>query len=406
MSTNHEATPRAVLLEEINPAAMAQFETAGYEVATFPKKISNNELVELAEGAQVLGIRSGPKIKEVVGEMKDIQAVGCYCVGTDQVVGKATNERGIAVFNSPFDNGRSVAELVIGSTFSLYRRMQEHNQSLHDGVWSKTEENSFEVKGKTMGIIGYGNIGQQVGILAESIGMNVVYFDIQDRPSLGSSKALGLDKLLEEADVVTVHVPGGRNGPVIGSDELARMKPSSYLINAARAQAIDYESLDLALQDGKLAGAALDVFPIEPGKKGDVFESAFRGNPRVLLTPHIGGSTQEAQKDAALSVTKKLLTYVDTGSAVGSVNLPGSDLGPQSASVRMTYVHQNKPGAEAEIVKLFGEHDINIAADILRTKGELGYGIYDIEIPNGVAELVAGVRGLTNHIRVRAITGA
>ncbi len=404
MNNTIQPKQRAVLLDSINQAATEQFYQAGYAVETFPKDTSDDDLVALAQGADVLGIRSGPRLPgELLSRLSTIQAIGCYCVGTDQVDRQTSNQEGIAVFNSPYDNGRSVAELVIGSTFALLRQTQRHNLKLHAGIWTKTEIQSYEIKDKIMGIIGYGNIGQQVGVMAESLGMEILYTDIQDRPRLGNAKARTIDDLLAQADVVTVHVPGGQNKPIIGATEISKMKSGAYIINTARAQAVDCKALNQALQTGQIAGAALDVHQDEPARQGDTFASIFRGNDRVLLTPHIGGSTQEAQKDAAASVTRKLLSYIANGSAVGAVNLPQADLGHKNKFTRVTYVHQNQPGAEAELARLLALNKINITSEVLRTRDSLGYGIYDLEVSSAPKELIKAIQKSAHHIRVRTI---
>jgi len=318
---NENNLAKAVLLEDIHPHAQDKFEQAGVAVETFAKDASDDELIDKLQGAQFLGVRSGPTIgRAVIRAANELVGIGCYCVGTNHIDKVAANEQGVTVFNAPFDNGQSVAQLVIGATYSLLRRLHEHNAHLHAGTWSKTEVASYELTGKTMGILGYGNIGQQVGDLAEANGMNVLYYDNAERQPRGIAMPRNKQALLAQADVVTVHIPGGLDGPVIGEKELTIMKPNAYLINAARAEAVDYGALAQQLRQNKLAGAALDVFADEPKKHGHRFVSEFQGDQRVLLTPHIGGSTLEAQRQAAESVTGAMLDYWQTGRVRQAVN--------------------------------------------------------------------------------------
>lgn len=320
---NEKQQAKVVLLEDIHPHATELFMDAGVEVETFAKDASQDELADKLRDAQFLGVRSGPAIgREAIRAAGDLIGIGCYCVGTNHIDKQTATEQNVAVFNAPFDNGRSVAQLVIGATYSLLRRLHEHNTYLHNGTWSKTEAQSFELTGKTMGVFGYGNIGQQVGDLAEANGMNVVYYDSVERKPRGRAEPRSKQALLAEADIVTVHIPGGLDGPAVGSTELEVMKSSAYLINAARAEAVDYRALADRLRQNKLAGAALDVFFDEPKKRGHRFVSEFRGDQRVLLTPHIGGSTLEAQRQAAESVTHAMLDYWQTGAVRQSVTMP------------------------------------------------------------------------------------
>ncbi len=315
---NEKQQAKAVILEDIHPYARELFTEAGVEVETFAKDVSHDELADKLQGAQFLGVRSGPTISgEAIRVANNLVGIGCYCVGTSHIDKQVATEQNVAVFNAPFDNGRSVAQLVIGATYSLFRRLHEHNSNLHAGAWSKTEAHSFELTGKTMGVLGYGNIGQQVGDLAEANGMNVIYYDNVERAPRGCAEPRGKRALLEEADVVTVHIPGGLGGPAIGAEELTAMKNEAYLINAARAEAVDYQALASRLRQNKLAGAALDVFFDEPKKRGHHFVSEFQGDQRVLLTPHIGGSTLEAQRSAAETVTNAMLKHWRAGMARG-----------------------------------------------------------------------------------------
>jgi D-3-phosphoglycerate dehydrogenase len=335
--------------------------------------------------------------------MKDILAIGCYCIGTDHVAHDLAAYEGIAVFNAPYENGRSVAELVMGQTINLLRNLPLHNQRLHGGEWVKTANGSHELRDKTIGIVGYGNIGKQVGVLADAFGMRVLYHDITDQLRLGNAEPTDLETLLQEADVITLHTPGGQLRPVIGMDELLQMKPGSYLINAARGDAVDYPALRKVLESGHLAGAAIDVYPDEPRGKGQLFTSPLVDAPTAILTPHIGGSTVEAQSAIARTVTTKLVRYCREGATLSAINLPEVAMPYQPQTTRLTHIHQNQPGAAAEITDLIAEHG-NITASVLGTKGDIGYAMYDIEQLVAKSDLLVAARGLTNCIRSRIIT--
>jgi D-3-phosphoglycerate dehydrogenase len=395
--------PRAVLLDTIEDTATRGFETAGFTVDTFPENIDPDNLVDMCDGADFLGIRSGPKIPlEFVRRASGLLAIGCYCVGTEQVKHDAAGEYGVAVFNAPYENGRSVAEMVIGQTVNLFRQLPAHNERLHDGEWYKTAAGSHELRDKTMGIIGYGNIGKQVGMLANAFGMRVLYHDIADQLRLGIAEPTDLATLLKESDVVTLHVPGGLTEPIIGADELAQMKDTAYLINAARAKAVDYDAVSAALEQGELAGAAFDVYPDEPAKKRADFESQLRQHPNVLLTPHVGGSTVEAQTAIAKAVTNKLIRYKQTGASAGAINIPEVGLPVQPNTTRLAYLHANQVGAIAEMSELLAEYG-NVTAAELRTRGEIGYAMYNIEGTPSVQELETAVSGLSACIKGRVI---
>jgi len=395
--------PRAVLLDTIDQEAQNQFEQQGFHVSTFREDITPDNLTDLCSDAHVLGIRSGPKLPETtIAHMEDIVAIGCYCVGTDHVDHKAAAEQGIAVFNSPYDNGRSVAELVMGQTINLLRKMTEHNNRLHNREWLKTAKASHELRDKTIGIIGYGNIGKQVGILAEALGMRVLYYDSTDQTRLGGAQSVDKQTLLQKADIVTLHTPGGQTRPVIGAHELAHMKPGSYLINAARGDAVDYGALHLALANGQIAGTAIDVYPDEPKGKHATFDSPLAGQENVLLTPHIGGSTIEAQAAIGRTVTSKLIDFCFHGTTAGAVNVPGI-VEPQPAHTRrLTYLHHNQPGATAAITALISEHG-NIVESVLKTKSEIGYALYDIEHLTGAPQLEVAINSLNASIRSRLL---
>lgn len=393
---------QALLLEAIHPNAADTFQTQGFEVVKFSKSASPAEIAQLAQGVRVLGVRSGPPIgKEVMEAAESLEAIGVYSVGFNHIDLKAANERGIAVFNAPHENTRSVAEFVMGLTSSLLRQIQAHNRSMHGGVWSKTESASFEMRGKTMGVIGYGTVGNQVVELALKNDMNALWYD--PNPRMGheqgrSERVSTIAELLRRSDIVSVHVPGGKQ--VIDRNAIFElMKSGSFLINTARAGAVDTEALADAIESGHLAGAALDVFDNEPGNRGDTFNHRLRGNDRVILTPHQGGSTEEAQESAGKNTTRKLLAYLATGKTVASVNLPEQDFPAlQPRQTRILNIHRNVPGAEVAILARVSEQGINIDRTHLETRGGIGYVALDASgqvSPNvikAIAELDATIR--------------
>lgn len=401
--------PRALLLDSIKPAAEEKFSEAGFEVETFPKSLKGEALAARMQDFDLVGVRSGPPLPaEVLQANPQLLAIGCYGVGTEHIDERFAASEGIPVFNSRHDNGRSVAELVIGFTYSLIRRLHEHNLDLHAGHWTKTDVASNEVRGKVMGIIGYGNIGQQVADIAERNGMQVLFVDPQDRPRLGNAVKTDLDELLSIADVVSIHVPGGLNRPVIGERELGLMKQGSFVINTARGTALDMRALLDAIHEGRIGGAGLDVFDVEdPDNNGDPFVSPVTAEPKILTTPHIGGSTQEAQIAAARSVTQKLINYVKNGTSIGATNFPEVDLGPIPTDLtRIAYIHANEPGANAEFTVALADQGVNIAEQELRTTEEIGYALADIELGSqaSVDELKLALDGATKHkIRTRIL---
>lgn len=397
---------RALLLEAIHPNASSTFEALGFEVARFPRAASAGEIARLAQDAKVLGVRSGPKVTaEIIEAAESLEAIGVYSVGFNHVDLKAASERGIAVFNAPHENTRSVAEFVMGLTSSLLRQIQLHNRSMHDGIWSKTESGSYEMRGKTMGVVGYGTVGNQVVELALKNDMDALWYD--PSPRMGheqgrSERVTTLEELLERSDIVSVHVPGGRQ--VITREAIfGHMKPGSYLINTARADAIDTEALADAIEAEHLAGAALDVFGNEPAKRGDPFEHRLRENNRVILTPHQGGSTEEAQESAGKNTTQKLLAYLATGKTMASVNLPEQDFPAlRPGQTRILNIHKNEPGAEVAILARVSEQGINIDRTHLETRQDIGYVALDAS-GEVSSEVIRAIAELNATIRVRAI---
>jgi D-3-phosphoglycerate dehydrogenase len=373
---------KALLLENIHPAAAETFRSAGIEVDLRSASMSGPELADALAGVSLLGIRSNTTITpEVLDAGKDLLAVGCFCIGTNQVDLAAAAERGVAVFNAPFSNTRSVVELVLGEIIALVRRLPEKTQRMHEGVWDKSARGSHEFRGRTLGIVGYGNIGTQLSNIAEAVGLRVIFYDTADRLAHGNARRVdSLEQLLAEADVVSLHVDGRPgNAGLFGAEQFALMKPRSIFINASRGMVIDDEALRENILSGHLAGAAIDVFPIEPKAQGDTFESPLRGLDNVILTPHVGGSTQEAQEEIGTFVATKLLGFVGTGVTALSVNLPEVALPATPQISRMGYLHANTPGVLAGINQLMLDSGVNVVSQALSTRGELGYVLTDTE---------------------------
>jgi D-3-phosphoglycerate dehydrogenase / 2-oxoglutarate reductase len=373
---------KVLLLESIHPVAAEAFRRAGVEVETRPGSLAEDELVDALSGVSLLGIRSNTKVTPRVLEAgKDLLAVGCFCIGTNQVDLADAAERGIAVFNAPFSNTRSVVELVLGEIIALARRLPEKTQRMHEGVWDKSARGSHEVRGRTLGIVGYGNIGTQLSNVAEAVGLRVLFFDTADRLAHGNARRVGtLDELLEQADVVSLHVDGRPgNAGLFGAEQFARMKPRSMFINASRGMVVDEIALREHLLSGHLAGAALDVFPIEPKAQGDVFESPLRGLDNVILTPHVGGSTQEAQEEIGHFVSGKLLGFVTGGGTALSVNLPEVAPPQPAGAFRTGYLHVSEPGVLAGINQVLADARVNVIGQALSTRGERGYVVTDTD---------------------------
>jgi D-3-phosphoglycerate dehydrogenase / 2-oxoglutarate reductase len=397
---------QVALLDSINPAATAAFTDAGLAVVEFPKSVTPAEFADVVSDIRLLGVRSGPRVPgDVIDAGDNLEAIGCFCVGTNHVDREAADRSGVAIFNSRHENTRSVAELVMGNVYGLLRRIPEHSGSLHAGVWTKTDERSYEVRGKTIGIIGYGNIGAQVSVLAEAAGMDVVYYDSapQSPPHGRATLMPSMEDVLEKADVVTLHVPSGIR---IDAKAISRMKPGSYLINAARGDIVDYEAVAEALSNGQLAGVAVDVYEQEPAKQGDHFDHVLRsviGN--VILTPHIGASTIEAQRDIGRKVANRLLGYLATGNSVGSVNVPELPLnGLQPGASRLLHIHKNVPGVIAHVSDIINAAGLNIAGTTHRSRGEFGYVAFDVEgtvAPDDIEQ----IDRLEETRRTRVITG-
>ncbi len=376
---------KALLTESIHPLAVQSLETAGYEVDLRTRSLSEDELVASLPGVHLLGVRSNTHVTaRALEAASDLLAIGCFCIGTNQVDLTTAAERGVAVFNAPYSNTRSVVELVIGEIIALARRLPEKTLRMHDGVWDKSAKGSHEIRGRTLGIVGYGNIGTQLSNVAEAIGMRVVFYDTADRLAHGNARRLGsLEELLEVADVVSLHVDGRPgNAGFFGEKEFAAMKPRSMFINASRGMVVDYESLRDHVDSGHVSGAAVDVFPVEPKAQGDEFHSVLRGLDNVILTPHVGGSTQEAQEEIGWFVSGKLAGFVSEGNTSLSVNLPDVTVPPREQDhSRLGFLHHNVPGILAEVNALFAQDGCNVTGQHLATRGSLGYVVTDATGP-------------------------
>lgn len=374
---------KIVLLEKIHASAAQLLNNEGIaEIVQLPTALQANELKKALEGADAVGIRSATHITaEVLQALPQLRAIGCFCIGTNQVDLTAAAAHGVPVFNAPFSNTRSVAELVIAESILLLRRIPEKNVRTHRGQWDKTAQGAYEVRNKLLGIIGYGNIGAQVGILAESVGMRVCYYDVESKLPLGNAKPMAtMEALLAEADIVTLHVPGGSaTERLITGERLALMKPSAVLLNASRGGVVDIDALNAALREGRLAGAALDVFPKEPRNDKEEFISPLRGLDNVILTPHIGGSTEEAQENIGREVADKLARFLKAGTTRWAVNFPEIPHLEKQTKSRVLNVHRNEPGVIARMNADFAQAGLNIVAQHLQTRGPIGYVITDVD---------------------------
>ncbi len=374
---------RILLLEGVHDSAVELLARAGYENVTRLKTgLEGDMLAEALAGVHVLGIRSRTQLDAAAIAAADrLISVGCFCIGTNQVDLAAARARAIPVFNAPYSNTRSVAELVMGEIVMLMRGIPAKSEKAHRGVWDKSAANSTEVRGKTLGIVGYGSIGSQLSVLAEAFGMRVVYVDVLDKlPHGNASKAENLQALLAQSDVVTLHVPEmASTEGMIGPAEVAAMKPGAIFINNARGSVADLDAVADALRDGRLLGAAVDVFPVEPTSNNERFTTPLQGLPNVLLTPHVGGSTAEAQARIGEEVARKLIDYSDIGSTVGAVNFPQVQLPKHPAGTRFMHVHRNVPGVLRRINDVFGDRGLNISGQFLQTEGDIGYVVVDVE---------------------------
>jgi D-3-phosphoglycerate dehydrogenase len=372
-----------LFLEGIHPSAVEVLKAAGYtNIESLTGALPEDELKAKIADVHFVGIRSRTQLTaDVFAHATRLAAVGCFCIGTNQVDLEAARERGIAVFNAPFSNTRSVAELVLAEAILLLRGVPEKSAVAHRGGWLKSAENAYEIRGKTLGIIGYGSIGTQLSVLAEALGMKVVFFDVVTKLPLGNARQVAqLTELLAQSDVVSLHVPETQATQwMIDAPEIAAMKPGSVLINASRGTVVRIEPLAEALRQKKLLGAAIDVFPVEPHSNKDVFESPLRGLDNVILTPHVGGSTMEAQENIGIEVAEKLVKYSDNGTSTSSVNFPEVALPAHPGKHRLLHIHRNVPGVLSEINKIFSDNNINIASQYLQTNEAIGYVVIDVD---------------------------
>ncbi|MGB0670428.1 MAG: phosphoglycerate dehydrogenase [Rhodospirillales bacterium] len=399
---------KILLLEGIHANAVDQFKNDGFaNVVTHAKALDAADLKEAIRDAHVIGIRSRTKLTEdILSAAESLVAIGCFCIGTNQVNLDAARTMGIPVFNAPYSNTRSVAELVLAEAIMLMRGVPEKSKLAHDGVWLKSADQSHEIRGKVLGIVGYGHIGSQLSIMAESLGMQVRYRDIETKLSMGNATPVSsLDELLESSDVVSLHVPSTpETKGMIGEAEIRRMKPGSHLINASRGDVVDLEALARALGDGHIRGAAVDVFPKEPASAQEALQTPLRGFGNVILTPHVGGSTQEAQENIGTEVAEKLIRYMDHGATVGAVNFIEAALPVRGGRTRFVHVHKNVPGVLSRINEVFSDRGMNIAGQYLQTDGQLGFAVVDIDTDEPL-EAGLGIRrdlqDIEGTIRVR-----
>lgn len=397
---------KILLLENPHESADPLFAAEGVEVIRVTGSLDESELIEAAADVEMIGLRSKTQLtRKVIESAPKLLAIGAYCIGTNQIDLPAATQRGVAVFNAPYSNTRSVVEMAIGEIITLTRRIPSKNANLHRGVWEKSASGAHEVRGRTLGIVGYGNIGRQLSVLAEAMGMRVVFFDIAEVLAMGNAKRCGsLEELLAISDVVSVHVDGRpENKLLFGAKEFAQMKPGAIFLNLSRGQVSNRSDLAEALLSGHLSGAGIDVFQQEPKKNGDPFSSPLQGIDNVILTPHIGGSTLEAQEDIGRFTTTKLLSYLRKGSTELSVNMPELKLrASESTKHRIAFIHRNTPGVMARINQIFANHGANIEGQVLGTSGEVGYALADIssELPEPA---VREVESLPEAIRMRVL---
>ncbi len=380
---------KALLVENIHPDAVPILAESGIEATVLRGALPREQLIEALRDVDLLGIRSKTHVDAtVLDAAPHLVAVGAFCIGTNQIDLRAASSRGVAVFNAPYSNTRSVVELVLAEMIALTRRLTEKDTALHAGRWEKSAEGAHEMRGRCLGIVGYGNIGSQLSVLAEALGMRVVFYDTADKLALGNAiECASLSELLGEADVVTLHVDGRPgNAGLFEQEQLSRMRPGSIFLNLSRGFVVDHNALARHIRSGHLAGAAVDVFPEEPHARGDAFDSELRGLPNVILTPHIGGSTEEAQQDIGRYVAGKLRDFVTTGGTTMSVNLPPIAVQPFAGTHRIAHLHTNTPGVLATVNRILADHGVNVEGQTLTTHGDLGYVLTDV-----AAEVVASV---------------
>jgi D-3-phosphoglycerate dehydrogenase len=402
-------TVKALLLENIHPEAERILTEKGIEVETRKGALDTGELVEALDGVELLGIRSKTQVtREVFEAHPNLLSVGAFCIGTNQIDLAAATEHAVTCFNAPYSNTRSVVELAVAEIISMARHLTDKNKAMHEGVWDKSAKGAHEVRGRTLGIVGYGNIGSQLSVLAETLGMRVYYYDIVDRLPLGNAQRCEtLDELLEKVETVSLHVDGRTgNDNMFGREQFERMRPRSLFLNLCRGMVVDYNALRDALVSGHIAGASVDVFPNEPKSTGDPFSSVLQGLPNVILTPHIGGSTEEAQVDIGRFVAGKLASFVSSGSTTLSVNMPQVQLDSAVNGTRLLHLHRNVPGVLATVNSVLGDHGINIDRQQLSTRGDTGYLVTDAAnsgSPDIIQEVIREILELPETIRLSTI---
>jgi D-3-phosphoglycerate dehydrogenase len=400
-----DAPIRALLLEQIHPDAEDLLRSAGFEVESIPRALDEDELIARIGDVSLLGIRSKTRVTpSVLAAARKLIAIGAFCIGTNQIDLGTASSRGVTVFNAPYSNTRSVVELAIAEIIALTRRLTDKTALMHAGVWDKSADGAHEVRGRTLGIVGYGNIGTQLSVLAENLGLRVLFYDTADKLALGNARrCLSLKDLLTESDVVTLHVDGrADNENFFGEDEFAHMKPGSLFLNLSRGFVVDYAALRDHVLSGHIAGAAVDVFPVEPKGRGDEFVSELRGLDNVILTPHIGGSTEEAQQDIGRFVAGKFRDFVRDGSTSMSVNTPNLALPRVDGTLRLILLHHNVPGVLARVNGLFADNGVNVEGQLLATKGDLGYVVTD-SASGTTQAIVDQIRALPETIHLRVI---
>jgi D-3-phosphoglycerate dehydrogenase / 2-oxoglutarate reductase len=406
---NFSASPRplrALLVEGVHPVAADLLAASGIAVEQVDRALDPEELVRRLDGVQVLGLRSGTHVTaDVLAQAPDLRVIGAFCIGTNQIDLQAATERGVAVFNAPFSNTRSVVELAVAEIIALTRRLSVHNDAMHTGIWRKSAKGSHEVRGRRLGIVGYGKIGSQLSVLAEALGMRVSFFDTADRLALGNARRCAtLDELLSDSDVVTLHVDGrAGNSGLFGEEQFAAMMPGALFLNLSRGFVVDHAALRRNIDSGHLAGAAVDVFPDEPAAAGDPFDSDLRGLPNVILTPHIGGSTEEAQQDIGEFVATKLIGYLQRGATELSVNLPEVQLPCPAGTTRLVLLHRHQPGSLAHINDLLADGGLDVEQQVLATSGSVGYVVTDVRGPLTPA-VIDRLRGMPETIRVHVLS--
>jgi len=395
-----------LFLENISDGAIKKFNDAGYvSVKKINSALSENELIKEIKNVHLIGIRSKTQLtKNILSHAEKLQAIGCFCIGVNQVDLHAATKKGVVVFNAPYSNTRSVAELVIASAIMLIRKIPHKNKAAHEGIWLKNAQGSYELRGKTLGIIGYGNIGSQVSVLAEALGLKVIFYDAETKMPLGNAEdKKSLKDVLSHADIVTLHVPElDSTKNLINKNTLKYFKKTAILINYARGEVVDLDALKKALVDEQLSGAAIDVYPVEPEKNGDKFTTPLQGLQNVILTPHIGGSTEEAQQNIGEDVSNKLFNFLEKGITTGSHTVPALSLPPQEGTHRILHIHNNVPGVLSEINTQLSKHKINILAQYLKTNDEIGYVVLDVD--KGLSKEALGLlKNVKQSIKVRLL---